>query len=72
MEVPRLGAELKLQLQAYTTATATPDPSLACDLHHSSRQCQILNPRREVRPQTRILVDPIWVCYNRNTEPAFI
>ena len=44
MEVPRLGAEWELQLQAYTTATATPDPSCVCDLHHSSRQCQILNP----------------------------
>ena len=28
MEVPRLGAELELQLPAYTTATATPDPQL--------------------------------------------
>ena len=26
MEVPRLGVELKLQLPAYTTVTATPDP----------------------------------------------
>ena len=26
MEVPRLGAELKLRLPAYTTATAAPDP----------------------------------------------
>ena len=26
MEVPRLGVELELQLPAYTTATATPDP----------------------------------------------
>ena len=32
MEVPRLGAESKLQLPADTTATATPDPSLLCDL----------------------------------------
>ena len=27
MEVPRLGVEAELQLPAYTTATATPDPS---------------------------------------------
>ena len=27
MEVPRLGVQLKLQLLAYTTATAMPDPS---------------------------------------------
>ena len=43
MEIPRLGVKLKLQLPAYTTATATPDPSCICDLHHhSSQQCQIL------------------------------
>ena len=33
MEVPRLGDELELQLPAYTTATATPDPSCVCDLY---------------------------------------
>ena len=36
VEVPRLGVELELQLQAYTTALATWDPSCVCDLHHSS------------------------------------
>ena len=35
MEVPRLGVESELQLPAYTTATATPDPSHVCNLHHS-------------------------------------
>ena len=45
MEVPRSGVESELQLPASTTATATPDPSHVCDLHHSSRQRQILNPR---------------------------
>ena len=45
MEVPRLGAELKLQLQAYTIATAPWDPSRICDLHHRLLQCQILIPR---------------------------
>ena len=43
MEVPRLGVESELQMLAYTTATATPDPSCVCHLHHSSWQCQILN-----------------------------
>ena len=32
MEVPRQGDESELQLQAYTTATATQDPSHVCDL----------------------------------------
>ena len=44
MEVPRLGAKLELQLLAYTTATAMPDPSRVCNLQHNSQQCQILNP----------------------------
>ena len=35
MEVPRLGAELELELPAYTTAIAMPDPSCVCNLHHS-------------------------------------
>ena len=34
----------ELQLPAYSTATAMPDPSHVCDLHHSSRQRRILNP----------------------------
>ena len=38
MEVPRLGVPLELQLPAYTTATATQDPSHVWDLHHSSQQ----------------------------------
>ena len=33
MEVPRLGVKSELQLLAYTTAIATPDPSGVCDLH---------------------------------------
>ena len=37
MEVPRLWVELELQLLAYTTATAKPDPSRICHLHHSSQ-----------------------------------
>ena len=40
IEVPGLRVELELQLLAYTTATATLDPSRVCDLHHSSWQCE--------------------------------
>ena len=36
MDVSRLGVELGLQSPAYTTATAMPDLSCICDLHHSS------------------------------------
>ena len=61
MEVPRVGFELELQLLTYTTATAMWDPSLICDLHHSSQQHWILNPLRETRDRTCVLMDPSWV-----------
>ena len=62
MEVPRLGAELELQLPAYTTATAMQDQSCVCDLHHSSRQHWILNPLSEARDQTCTLMVTSRVC----------
>ena len=49
MEVPSLGGTSELQLWAYATATAMPDPSRTRDLHHSSRQRWILNPLSEAR-----------------------
>ena len=57
MEVPRLRVESELQLPAYITATATPDPRLVCSLHHSSHQCWILTPLREVRDWTQISME---------------
>ena len=56
---PRLGIQLELQLLSYATATATLDPSQVFDLHHSSRQCWILNPLSEARDQTCIFMDAI-------------
>ena len=47
MEVPKLQIESELQLPVYATATA--DLSHICDLHHSSRQHQILNPLGNTR-----------------------
>ena len=52
MEVPGLEVKQKLQPPAYTTATAMPDPSHICNLHHSSWQRQILNPLGEARDRT--------------------
>ena len=63
MEVSGLGVESELQLQAYTTATAMPDLSCVYGLHHSSGQHQILNPLREARGRSRILMDPSRVRY---------
>ena len=56
MEVPRLGIELELQLLAYATAEATPDPSHVCDLHHSSEQHWVLNPLSKASDQTCLLM----------------
>ena len=60
-EVPRLGVESELLLPAYTRTTAKPDLSRICDLHHSSRQCQILNPLSEARDRTSNLIVPSWI-----------
>ena len=49
MELPRIGVESELQLLVYPTATATPDLSYVCNLHHSSRQRWILNPLSEAK-----------------------
>jgi len=56
MEVPRLGVESELQLLAYTTTTATWDPSHICNLRHSSRQQRIPDPLSKARDQTHILM----------------
>ena len=57
MEIPRLGVKLELYPPAYTKATATPDLSCSCDLHHSSHQWQIFNPLSKAGDQTCILMD---------------
>jgi len=56
MEVPGLGVKSELQLLAYTTATAMPDPSQVCDLHCSLKQLWILNLVSEARDGTWILM----------------
>ena len=63
MEVPRLEVESELQLLTYATVIATRDSSHICDLHHSSRQHQILHPLSEARDRTSVLVDPSWIRY---------
>ena len=74
LEVPRLGVKSELQLLAYATATAMQDTNRVCDLHHSSWQCQILNPLSKARDQILnplskardqicVLMGTSWVCY---------
>ena len=52
MEIPMLRIQ----------ATATPDTSHVCDLHHSSQQRWILNPLSKARDGTRILMTTSRVC----------
>ena len=58
MEVPRLGVKSELQLPAYATVTATPDPSCIYNLHHRSWQHRILNPLSKARDGTHNLMVP--------------
>ena len=61
--VLRLGVEWELQLLTYVTATATPDLSHVCNLHHSSWPRWILNPLCKARDRTYNLMDTSQVCY---------
>ena len=63
MEVPRLVVESKLQLPAYTTAIAGPDPSHICDLHLSSARsnARSFNLLIKARDWTCILMDTSWI-----------
>ena len=56
--VSRLRVESEPQLLAYTTATAMQDLRHIYDLHHSSWECQILNPLIEARDRTRDFMAP--------------
>ena len=49
MEVPKLGIELELQLQAFAATTEMQDRSRVGDKHYSSWERQILNPLSEAR-----------------------
>ena len=53
-------AQARGQIQR-PTATATPDLSHICDLHHSSRQRRMLNPLSEARDRTCNLMDLTWI-----------
>ena len=75
MEAPRLGVQSELQLPAYATATAMPDTSCICDLHHSSQQCQIPNALSKARDRTHILMDTSHIHFQRATTgipPSFL
>ena len=62
MEFSRLGVQSELQLLAY--ATVMTDLSCICELHHSSRQRQILSPLSEARNQTCNLIVLSWIRFH--------
>ena len=64
MDIPRLWIESELQLPSYATTTPMLDPSHIFDLHHSSQQCQILNPPSEARDQTCNLMVPSRIHFH--------
>ena len=74
MEVPRLGAKSELALQGYTTATL--NSSRICDLYHSSREHQILNPLSQARDRTHVLMDTSCtlntLSHNCNSKSGFV
>ena len=67
MEVPRLGVTSQLQVLAYTTATAMEDLNHVYDLHHSSKQHQILNPLCKGSDWTYVLMDTHQIRYHGAT-----
>ena len=72
MEVPRLGVQLELQLQAYATTTAMWDPSHVCDLHHSSQLTG--SPTHLSRPGIKpasswILVHDLFLMRHKGNPP---
>ena len=63
MEVPRLG----VQSPQPTPQPTAWDPSCVCDLHHSSQQCQILNPLSKAGDQTCNLIVSSQICFHCTT-----
>ena len=49
--------QIRSPAEAYTTATATPDPICICDLHHSLQQHRTLNSLSEAMDQIHVFMD---------------
>ena len=75
MDIPRLEVESELQLQAYTTVTATPDPSGIWDLCCSLWQHWIFNPLRPgIKPTSSLTLCQVLnpLSHNRNSGNDFL
>ena len=64
MEAPRLGVKSELQLVAYTTATAMPDPKPCQQPTPQLTAAPILNPLCQARDQTCIVMDTSQIHYH--------
>ena len=73
VEVPRLGVESELQLQACATAMAMPNLSHICDLCYSLWQCLMLNPLSKARDLVGFLTH--WatraICFFKDNSMIF-
>ena len=71
VEVSRPGVKSELKLPVYDTAIAMQDPSCVCDLHRSSRQCQIPDPLQGQGSNPclqKYQSDSFPLCHNRNSK----
>ena len=66
-EVPRLGGPIRVVAASLATAT-TQDPSLLCDLHHSSGHCQIPAPLSESGDQICIIMNSSQIRFRCTTK----
>ena len=58
---------IRVILPAYVTATAMPDQSPVCNLHHSSQQRWILNTLSKARDGTGNHMVPSWIRFHCTT-----
>ena len=59
---------IRATVAPYAKATAMQDPSLVCDLYHSSSQRQVPDPLSKARDQTCILMDTGWIVSTAQQE----
>ena len=67
MEISRLGGQIGTVAAVLHHSHSNSESELHCDLHHCSRQRQILNPLSGARDWTHIRMDTSQVCYRRAT-----
>ena len=67
-KVPSIGVQSEAAAAGLLHSHSKPDVSHACDLHHSSLQCQICNTLSKARDWTHILMDTSRVHYSWATK----